>query len=76
MLSPLVFTLGFLPRAVVSGFFIVLTHPLMLSGNLTAGHKGKPILWGSLEILARVAKIVPLDERLSDMCGSVQHAKV
>jgi len=48
----------------------------MLSGNLTAGHKGKPILWGSLEILARVAKIVPLDERLSDMCGSVQHAKV
>ena len=35
--------------------------------------RGKPILWGSLETLARVAKIVPLDERLSGMCGSVQH---
>ena len=35
--------------------------------------RGQPILWGSLETLARVAKIVPLDERLSGMCGSVQH---
>lgn len=36
---------------------------------------GELVLWGSLERPAGVAKIVPLGERLSGMCGSVGHGE-
>ena len=61
----------------LSGFFIahLHMHPFTLSGNHTAGCEGKPLLWERYEIEAGVAKIVPLTERLSGMCGSVQHVR-
>ena len=63
--------------AVVSGFFIVYSHaqPPELSVTHTAGFRGKPLLWVRYETEAGVAKIVPLIERLSGMCGSVQHVR-
>ena len=38
-------------------------------------HGGELLLWGRSERAVRVAKIVPLTERLSGMCGSVQHRR-
>jgi len=38
-------------------------------------HGGYPVLWASSEKPGRVAKIAPLGERLSGMCGSVQHVR-
>ena len=60
--------------AVVSGFFIARTQPLTCRGQHGRG-EGELLLWGRYERAARVAKIVPFTERLSGMCGSVQHRR-
>ena len=60
--------------AVVSGFFIARTQPLTCRGQHGRG-EGELLLWGRSERAVRVAKIVPLTERLSGMCGSVQHRR-
>ena len=67
----------FSPGLELNGFFIVYSHaqPPELSVTHTAGFRGKPLLWVRYETEAGVAKIVPLIERLSGMCGSVQHVR-
>jgi hypothetical protein len=72
MPSPLVFTDGFLPRAVVTAFLLSLRiRPVVGEPYGRAG--GQALLWERSERAQGVAKIVPLTERLSGMCGSVRH---
>jgi hypothetical protein len=53
-------------------FCFLRAQPLTCRGQHGRG-EGELLLWGRSERAVRVAKIVPLTERLSGMCGSVQH---
>lgn len=70
---PLVFTPGFLPGAAVSGFFVFYYTTARVSVTHTAGARDTGLLWESVERVPGAAKIEPLRERLSGMCGSVRH---
>ena len=59
--------------AVVSGFFIVHAQPPMCRGQHDR-HGGQVTTVGKRERVTGAAKIEPLRERLSGMCGSV-HVK-
>ena len=59
--------------AVVSGFFYVSTRIRPVVGDPYGRTGGQALLWERSERAQGVAKIVPLTERLSGMCGSVRH---
>jgi hypothetical protein len=64
---------GTTTSAVVSGFFLPLrAQPPMCRGQHDR-HGGQVTTVGKRERVTGAAKIEPLRERLSGMCGSVQH---
>jgi hypothetical protein len=56
-------------------FCFLRAQPPMCRGK-HGRHGGELLLWGRYERAARVAKIVPFTERLSGMCGSVEHRRL
>jgi hypothetical protein len=56
-------------------FCFLRAQPLTCRGQHGRG-EGELLLWGRYERAARVAKIVPFTERLSGMCGSVEHRRL
>jgi hypothetical protein len=77
LLMPLETYVSSATRAAVSGFFssVPNAQPLTCRGQHGRG-EGELLLWGRYERAARVAKIVPFTERLSGMCGSVEHRRL
>jgi len=58
--------------AVVSGFFIAPTRNRLAVGDPYGRARGYALLWVRSERARRAAKIAPLTEWLSGMCGSVR----
>lgn len=64
----------FSPGLELNGFFVAHADRASV-GDPYGRDAGNPVLWESSETPGELAKIAALSERLSGMCGSVEHVE-
>ena len=64
-----------LPGIELKGLFCCLFRDRASVGDPYGRDAGNPVLWESSETPGELAKIAALSERLSGMCGSVEHVE-
>jgi len=64
----------FSPGLELNGFFVAHANRASV-GDPYGRDAGNPVLWESSETPGELAKIAALSERLSGMCGSVEHVE-